>query len=230
MLKRLALIASTMVLLSFDCLAQAVTPGGMVFGSPMVLIPGSWPNLVNLGQAQVDDPLANLAFKRGATLTLKIDGDRQLLMFDVEGTSVTERVYHTYGGWLAGPRFHVVNVGFFNTYSSYLIDARDGSVLNIEYSPVLSPSGQLAIVWVQDFMNGPVGPTFIVFRSRPPKFAVPPAKPTCDGRTPTFLRPTAAWLDDSRIEFVGSYPGLQPEQFSGKQVLRLVDGKPEWEC
>lgn len=72
MLKRLALIASTMVLLSFDCLAQAVTPGGMVFGSPMVLIPGSWPNLVNLGQAQVDDPLANLAFKRGYTRSVTL--------------------------------------------------------------------------------------------------------------------------------------------------------------
>jgi hypothetical protein len=230
MLTRLLLIVSTMVLLSFDSLAQPVKPGGMVFGSPMVLTPGRWPNLVNLGRIRADDPLADLAFKEGSMLALKIDGDRQLLLFDVERTHGTQRVHHTYEAWLAGPRYHVVNVGFFDTYSSYLIDAHDGSVYDVGYAPQLSPSGDRAIIWTQDFKNGPVGPAFVDFRSRPPEFAVPPTKPTCEGRTPTFLRPTATWLDDSRVEFTGSYPDLPAELSSGKQLLQLFDGRAEWEC
>ena len=229
MLTRLFLV-STMVLLSFDGLAQAVIPGGMVFGSPMVLTPGAWPNLIKPGRVPADDPPADFALKKGPMLALKIDGDRQLLLFDVERTDTTQRVHHTYNAWLAAPRYHVVIVSFFDTYSAYLVDARDGSVYDIGYAPQLSPSGDMAIIWVQDFKNGPVGPAFIDFRNRPPRFAAPPPKPTCDGQTPTYLRPTATWLDNLRVEFTGSYPDFPAGSSSGKQLLRLVDGKPEWEC
>ena len=54
--------------------------------------------------------------------------------------------------------------------------------------------------------------------------------PDCTGAGPnSFLRPTPVWIDDSHVTFEGvsPQPGDNPDT---KQLLRIVDGKAEWEC
>jgi len=57
-----------------------------------------------------------------------------------------------------------------------------------------------------------------------------PGLPACPGTGQQYgLRTDPVWLDDSRIEFKGTSP-FPNDDPTAKQVLRIVDGMPEWEC
>jgi len=198
---------------------DAIVPGPLVFLSPMALVADQW---------NAPDP----AVKVNETLILKIDGDRQLFIYDVNPGGWETKRQHRYVGWLAVPRFYVVDVSYADMASTYLIDARDGSVREIGAHPVLSPSGQLGIVWQQNFKDWPVGPYFIDFRAHPPTVIGVPDGPNCESRpVRSSLRSFAVWIDDSHVRFdrgnVSLLPGDDP---NAKQMLKIVDGKPQWQC
>ncbi len=68
-------------------------------------------------------------------------------------------------------------------------------------------------------------------RANPPAVIYIDTRPACPGTHPqSWLRPNPRWLDETRIVFEGSYGVGPPMDSDAKQILRIVDGKPEWEC
>jgi len=165
----------------------------------------------------------------GSNLLLKIDDGRVLYVFNSPfGNYEGGPSVHTFDAWLPGPRFYVVSVSCNECHITYLIDARDGKVRDIGAPPILSPNGQIGIVWRPDMESGDVGPFFIDFRSYPPIGIDVPIGPKCGNREPSWLRQTAIWIDDSRVRFEGAARRSQDEGM--KQQLRIVDGRAQWEC
>jgi hypothetical protein len=216
---------------------QLVTPpSDLVFGSAMILTEEDWPApymyppLPTEGEAKALANIQDRTLRYNGMLQLRIDGRRILRIFDIPhqmreaGGSI-----HRFEGWLPVPRMYAVSVSCFECHVAYLIDARDGSVRNIGHAPIMSPSGQLGFVWTPDFLSGSVGPYLIDFRSYPPVFVSAPERPNCGGSIESTLpRPEVIWLDESRIEFTGSYSLTTPERAGGRQTLRFVNGKLEW--
>lgn len=207
-----------------------------IFRSPMLLIQQSnWVDITyvrGMGvKVEAAGPgLADRALRVDSTLVLRIDGGRILHIFDLPDL-ITEdgALQHRFEAWLPESRHYVVTAPCIHCRVTYLIDARDGRVANIGVPPIVSPSSRLGILWQQNFMDGPYGPTLIDLRSSPPTLiSIPPAS-TCNAQT-FLLRPTATWLDDSRIEFTGALAMPTPKGFAEKQILRIIDGKPVWEC
>jgi hypothetical protein len=195
--------------------------GALTFKSPMLLLESGW-----------NDDL-RLIRSRGVTAALPGLGERALQIGSM---------FHRFQAWLPQPRLYAVSV-ICNECAEwvYLIDARDGSVAFVQDVPKLSPSGQYGLLWYgHNSLAGVFRPALLDFRSRPfSHFGIPDA-PDCArghqaarpaGQWPSMeVRPSATWLDDSHIAFEGklSLPG--PPDPGGRQILRLVDDRAEWQC
>jgi hypothetical protein len=177
--------------------------------------------------------LGDRVLRFDSSLLLKIDGGQVLQLVDEPRlTSEAGPIIHTFEAWLPGPRFYVVSVTCNECALTYLIDARDGKVADVTLPPMMSPSGQLGVVWTQDFMGGIFsGPPFLVdFRSHPPVARTAPGYPNCEKRAwPTNLRLSPVWTDETHIRFEGGTP-MHDDDPNARQVLKIVDGKLEWDC
>jgi hypothetical protein len=177
--------------------------------------------------------LDDRALRIDSGLALRIDGHRILRLFDQpEVRSEAGPITHIFRTWLSGPRFYVVSVSCNECAVTYLIDERDGRVADIIVPPLMSPSGQFGVLWELNFMGGgwPGPPAIIDFRSHPPVIRSVVGFPNCEQRPiPARLRATPVWVDESRITFDGG-PALPSDDPNTKQVLRVIAGKPEWEC
>lgn len=166
----------------------------------------------------------------GSALVLKIDGGRILRLLDLPDLiTETGPVIHRFIAWLPGPRFYLVNIPGIHVFTTLLIDARDGKVADIELPPLMSPNGEIGLIWMLNFLDGNVGPTLIDFRHHPPgqHFV---GEPNCEKRDkPYLLRPTAVWQNDQTVIFEGT-SGMPDQDRNAKQVLRVVDGKGQWQC
>jgi hypothetical protein len=216
------------------------TPGvAMVGRSPMRLYE-QW-HWIDIGYVRsmgvtVEPALPGLedrALKIDSGLALKI-GDHHILRLVEQPEVMSEAgpIRHLFRAWLSQPRFYVVQVGCNECAVTYLIDERDGSVADIMVPPLMSPSGQLGLLWAQDFMGGAwAGPPIVIdFRSHPPAFRSAPGFPNCEKRErASTLRATPVWIDDATIKFDGPapMPGDDPKAL---QMLRLSDGRVEWDC
>jgi hypothetical protein len=174
--------------------------------------------------------LEDRALRINSGLALRI-GDHQILrLFDQpEVMSEAGPILHRFEAWLSGPRFYVVSVTCIECSMTYLIDARDGSLVDISRPPTISPNGQLGAVSLLEFPVSYSPPMVIDFRSHPPKFHHAPGYPNCEKRTqPPDLRPTAVWLDDTHIRFEGRT--IHDDGSTARQVLRIIDDRLEWDC
>jgi hypothetical protein len=210
-----------------------VQPPGPVIKSAMMLARLQWPDAsftqwsgFDFKPAQAG--LEDRAVWAGTSLALRIDDDRVLYIFDSPWGFEGGPSRHRFEAWLPGPRLYVVSVSCSECHVTYLIDARDGAVSEIGGTPVLSPSGRYGMVYVWDAMGG-VSPYLLDFGAHPPiRLGVPPG-PNCENQTPSrILRAKPRWLDDSHVTFEGE--PRTDDKDAAKQLLRIVDGKPEWEC
>jgi hypothetical protein len=186
------------------------------------------------------------AFRWGPVLQLKLVGDRSLRIIDRRpGLEHSGRYYscilddyrdacrfHRLVDWWADQRYYVIHVSLHEASDTFLVDERDGRIIGVAAPPVRSPSGRHAVAFDFNMMSGR-RLELIDLGTWPPRLLPVEAGPTCQSRQDladlNHLRPTPRWLDDSRVTFEGK-PFFENDDPSAKQILRIVDGKPEWEC
>ena len=176
--------------------------------------------------AQMIGTLRDRASRDGPTLILQLDGNRSLRI--VDDTSGEKR-RHEMVAWWPKHRLYVVDVVMHEAREAHLISARDGRTTRVAAPPVLSPSGQYAIAWdPSPLIGNPM--ELIDLRSDPPVVGKVMGMPACPGAGQQHgVRPDPVWLDEQRVTFTGKSL-FSADDPKAKQVLRIVDGKPEWEC
>jgi hypothetical protein len=184
------------------------------------------------------------AFRAGPVLQLRLIGGRSLRIIDRRPGLETERYYscvldnygdacrfHSLVDWWEEQGYYVVYVGLHEDSVTYLIAEYGGRVSTVVAPPVRSPSGRHAIAFDYNMMNGP-RLELIDLGATPPRVLAIEAGPAC-GDVPdpylSHLRQKVRWLDDSHITFEGR-SFFEKDDPNAKQLLRIVDGKPEWQC
>jgi hypothetical protein len=173
-----------------------------------------------------------MASRDGRILRLKLAGDRLLKLTDCTGQTgcdPDDTHVHRLVGWWPKHRYYIVAVGLYEEGAAYVVAERDGRTLVTTAPPVLSPSGRLAVALTSNLMSG-VDLEIIDLGRDPPVLAKVTEMPACAGAGPnSFLRPMPVWIDDQQVTFKGvsAQPGDNPNT---KQLLRIVDGKPHWQC
>ena len=239
-MRRLLLALSIIASLALGISAGAQTigvPPTTMDGSVAVIVNG-WPYEPAHRPPEVDYPDANFeqwsdrVFRDSLFLGLKIDGSKTLALIDKPcSTWGGESCFgHRFHSWWPTLRYYVVDVRLWEGRSTYLVAERDGLITKVVAPPVLSPSGHFAIAADLSPAYGN-GLELIDMRAKPPAVIKIDTQPACPGTHPqSWLRPKPRWLDETRIVFEGSYGVGAPMDSDAKQILRIVDGKPEWEC
>ncbi len=237
-----AVLAASAVLaagIALNAVAQSPTkmPAESVWGS--IVLAKSFPCCEQIPQfmqtagsdAQVVAGLPDRAFRTSTSLHLQLDGGRSLQIVDIPGPCLPAEVCrsHELIAWWPKHRLYVVDVSMHEARQAYLISARDGGVTKVSAPPMLSPSGQYAIAWeASPLIGNPM--ELIDLQADPPRVLEVAGKPTCPGAGRyDLIRPDPVWLDDGRVTFTGKSLSSADDP-NAKQVLRIINGKPEWEC
>jgi hypothetical protein len=181
------------------------------------------------------------AFRLGPVLQLKLSGDRSLRIIDRRPRNPEQYNclldydgacrYHSLIAWWDEQRYYVVQVSLHEDSATYLISELDGRTTRVAAPPVRSPSGHYAIAYSTNVMTG--GELDLVDMStKPPRVLEITTGPTCEGaQSSGWLHPKPVWIDDSHVKFDNvegiSLPMDNP---NSKQLMRIADGKVEWEC
>ena len=171
-----------------------------------------------------------LAARDGGTLRLKLAGDRSLKLTDCDFDQCPDDPHtHRLVDWWPNHRLYVVLVMLSEEGVVYLVSQADGRTLMVAAPPVLAPSGRLAVALVSNLMAG-VELQILDLTRDPPTVTRVTTMPNCAGSTDSaMLRPKPVWIDDSHVRFDGKSP--QPgDNPNTKQLLKIVEGKPAWEC
>lgn len=182
--------------------------------------------------AAVIETLRDRAFRMGPMLWLRMVGDRSLRIIDPYPEKFETFDYdrwrrHSLTAWWDDQRYYVVDVQVHEGRHAYLISELDGRVSMVFAPPVLSPSGRYAVALDGSPAYGN-GLQLIDMTVRPPRTLRVDSRPRCADTKAQFLRPNPVWLDDSHVSFEGQpFMGDDPK---GTQILRVVDGKVEWQC
>jgi hypothetical protein len=216
----------------------ALPSAGLLNGSKAVIEKGPCCEPGDSGAGLGDSDAAvlatvpGLASREGRTLRLKLAGGRFLALTDCDDQSACvpdDTRVHRLVAWWPKHRTYVVAVGLYEESVAYLVSERDGRTLVATASPVLSPSGRRAVALLSNLMSG-VDLEIIDLASAPPTLSKVPGMPACAGAGPnSLLRPTPVWIDDSQVTFKGESP-LPGDDPDTRQLLRIVDGKPQWQC
>lgn len=181
--------------------------------------------------AQVIAGLSDRAFRTSTSLHLQLDGGRSLQIVDIPAPCLPPEICraHELIAWWPKHQLYVVDVFMHEARQAYLISARDGRTTMVSAPPVLSPSGQYAIAWEPSYLIG--NPLQLIdLQVDPPRVVEVTGKPACAGAGPyDGVRPDPVWLDDMRVTFTGK-PMSSSDNSNAKQMLRIVDGKAQWEC
>lgn len=172
------------------------------------------------------------AQRDGSILRLRLQNNRTLKITDCADQDACEADRfrrHWLAAWWPAQGYYVVNVGLYEEGLAYLVSEKDGRTTRVAAVPVLSPSGRRAVALVSNLMSG-VDLEIIDFSANPPRVTTVSEMPACAGSGPnSFLRPKPVWVDETHVRFEGKSP--QPDDNPNtKQLLRLVDGKPQWQC
>jgi hypothetical protein len=185
-------------------------------------------------EAAILQQLDGKAARDDETLRLAIDGGRTLEITDCVDAEVQKCVEteSRLVGWWPAFHYYLVEVGLPGIFDVYLISEKDGSVTSVGARPTFSPSGHYAIAFLSSPVLG-VRLDIIDLTTEPPK-TVSVARPTCAGvERDSLLRPNPVWTDEWHVRFEGepNWPGYTGGQlYTGKQVLRIGPGRPQWEC
>lgn len=170
------------------------------------------------------------AFRENSVLWLRLGGNRSAQIVDCTAfiCSVENFRRHNLVAWWPKQRYYVIDVGLYEGRYAFLVSERDGRSTPVFAPPVLSPTGRYAVAADLSPAYGN-GLQIIDMSLDPPSALEVVPQPTCSGNKAMSLRPTPVWLDDSRVAFEGK-PFFDNDDPREKQVFRIVDGKPEWEC
>ena len=172
-----------------------------------------------------------LASRDGGTLSLKLANNRTLMLTDCVDPACDgdDTRMHRLVAWWPTHRIYVVWVGLYEESAAYLVSERDGRTLAVTAPPVLSPSGRRAVALTSNLMAG-VELQLIDFGRDPPTVTNVTTMPNCAGSgEQSLLRPKPVWIDETHVRFEGKPP--QPgDNANTKQLLKIADGKPAWEC
>lgn len=185
--------------------------------------------------ATVLETVRDRAYRNGPVLQLRLDGDRSLKI--VDSTSVGERCdgfdgcrIHRLAAWWQEHRYYVVDIRLWEGVEGYLIAERDGRVIPIAAPPLLSPSGRYAIASDSSLLNG--SRTELLDMSVDPP-AVHPVSVTsiCPAHSGLLtLGSQLQWVDNTRIVFSNAEVFFKGGAKKVSLTLRIIDGKPKWEC
>jgi hypothetical protein len=234
----LALFAAAPTLAQTDQPRTALPSKGLLFGSKMTV--EAEPCCAERPQGKAGDRkeagvlavLRERAHRDGPILRLKLQPNRTLKITDCDDEKACEADRfrkHWLAAWWPALGYYVVNIGLYEEGMAYLISEKDGRTTRIAAVPVLSPSGRRAVALVSNLMQG-VDLELIDFSADPPRVTTVSEMPACAGAGPnSFLRPRPVWVDDTQVRFEGKSP--QPDDNPNtKQLLRIIDGKPQWQC
>ncbi|TAJ30016.1 MAG: hypothetical protein EPO67_14640 [Reyranella sp.] len=164
--------------------------------------------------------------REGPALVLQVDGSRPVRIID---STTGDQRRHELVAWWPDHRLYVVDVVMHEARQAYLVSARDGHITTVAAPPVLSPSGRYAIAWEPSPLIG--NPMELVdLRGDRPIVRKVEGKPACPGiGRQDGIRPDPVWIDGDRVAFEGKslFSGDDP---NARQVLRIADGMPSWEC
>ncbi|MBV8192914.1 MAG: hypothetical protein JO339_37220 [Alphaproteobacteria bacterium] len=183
-------------------------------------------------EAAVLAPLRDRVHRDGPILRLKLQNNSALKITDCADQTACEADRfrkHRLAAWWPMLGYYVVDVTLYEDGLAYLISEKDGRTTRLAAVPVLSPSSRRAVALVSNLMAG-VALEIVDLSTQPPQVLTVSEMPTCAGAGPdSFLRPRPVWVDDAQVRFEGKSP--QPgDNPNTKQLLRIVDGKPQWQC
>jgi hypothetical protein len=218
---------------------RTATPSkGLLWGSKMTVESGACCTALpgakagDKEEAKVLASAGDRASRDGPILRLRLQGNRMLKITDCNDQDACEADRfraHKLAAWWPAQGYYVVKVGLYEDSLAYLISERDGRTTRVAAVPVLSPSGHRAVALESNLMSG-VTLDVIDLSSDPPKVLEVSKMPECAGAGPdSFLRPKPVWTDEQHVRFEGvsPQPGDNPNT---KQLLRVGNGAPQWEC
>jgi len=185
--------------------------------------------------AALIESLRERAYRYGPVLWLKLEGNHSLKIVDPRPSNdplclpanVCRR--HYLAAWWPTHQYYVVDVGLYEGRMTYLVSARDGRTSKVFAPPVLSPNGRYAVAWDPSPAYGN-GLQLIDLSGKTPRMFDITTSPSCPGTKKQLgIRPTAVWLDETRLKFEGK-PLFDSDDPDAKQIIQVVDGKPEWVC
>ena len=182
-------------------------------------------------EAAVIASIPEQAVRMNSVLWLRLDGNRSARIVDciAYACSVDSARRHELVAWWPKHRQYVIDVGLYEGRKAFLISEHDGHLTPVFAPPILSPSGRHAVAADLSPAYGN-GLQIIDMDKSPPTTLEVKTMPACPGTAQQYgLRPNPVWLDDARIGFEGE-PFFSNDDPTAKQILRIVDGKPEWEC
>lgn len=170
--------------------------------------------------------------RTGGVLSLKLDGDRTLTLTDCDeqsGCAADDtRIHRLVDRW-PEHGLYVVSVALYEEGIAYLVSEHDGRTLVTIAPPVRSPSGRQAVALVSNLLSG-VTLQIIDLAHNLPTAALVLTMPDCGSAEPNaFLRPLPVWRDEAHVAFEGESP-LAADDPHAKQLLRVEDGKGQWQC
>ena len=172
-----------------------------------------------------------MAARDRGTLRLRLEGNRYLKLTDCDEPACDgdDTRIHRLVAWWPKQRLYVVYVGLYEESAAFLVSERDGRITMLPAPPALSPSGRQGIALVSNLMQGVELVAIDFSRDRPSVTSIT-TMPDCGGAGPdSFLRPIPVWTDETHVTFEGQSP-LPDDKSNSKQLLRVVDGKGQWQC
>ena len=219
-------------------------PGNALpWGSTVVIGRDSWSD-PDVHFRTVKDPepaiakFKDRAARDGDVLRLRLEGDRVLKIFD-EGIcdGFANCLRHRLQDWWPKPNYYAVDVTRGEGGWTYLIRESDGLVVRVAALPVLSPDGRYAIASDPSVINGGGQTELLDMRTDPPTVHPVGSTSMCPGHSgrATYiglitLGPNPIWLGSSRVVFNAAHVNFEDGPRTVGLTLRIVDGKPEWEC
>lgn len=227
-------------------LAGYTAPAGQTlpWGSTIVIsLDEAWKHVRRSAQPGSDTEPAlakfgNHASREGSVLYLRLEGDRVLKIFN-EGVcdGFATCLHHYLRDWWPRLRYYVVEFTHGENGWAYLIRESDGLVVRVAALPILSPDGRYAIASDPSVINGGGQTELLDMQTDPPTVHPVGSTSMCpghSGQAPYIglitLGPNPVWLGNSRVVFNAAQVYFKDGLRTVRLTLRIVDGKPEWEC
>lgn len=176
---------------------------------------------------------SNRASREGSVLYLRLEGDRVLKIFN-EGVcdGFATCLHHYLRDWWPRLHYYVVEFTHGENGWAYLIRESDGLVVRVAHTPVLSPDGRYAIASDPSVANGGGQTQLLDMRTDPPTVRpVAMGASLCAAHAGLItLGPDPVWLGNTHVVFNSADVLFNGGTRKARLTLRIVDGKPEWEC
>jgi hypothetical protein len=235
---RAFVLAAILFLLAPAAFAQTFSsPQISIESGPCCAAGGSDFDRLFAAEPQVLAALPDLALRRGRTLSLKLGNNRTLTLVDCGfpdlpcKESGLNTQLHVLTSFWAKHGYYVVSLLYYESQRGLLIRESDGAMWQVAAPPILSPDGQYAIASDVSATGGSGGTEMLDLRTDAPRFFAIEVSPNCHRDFKKLITPGGGerWIDTKHVLFPNSL--FSDDSKNPKELLlRIVDGKSEWEC